>query len=211
MLGQHIRAEALAASITDPYERARALVAVAGALAEAGQYERAETVAYFITDPGGQARAAVAAALAKARQYEQIAAMASQAETVARSITDSYWRVQALAAVAGALAEAGQYERAETVAYFITDRTSRRGRWRRWRGVAEAGQYERAETVARSITNPGGRARALAAVAGALAARGDIRQAHHLASAACAVGQWTTVLELVLSLEPTALGELTEF
>ena len=105
MLGQHIRAEALAASITDPYERARALVAVAGALAEAGQYERAETVAYFITDPGGQARAAVAAALA---------------------------------------------------------------------------------------------------------ARGDIRQAHHLASAACAVGQWTTVLELVLSLEPSAVAVLTD-
>ena len=41
-------------------------------------------------------------------------------------------------------------------------------------------------------------------------ARGDTRQAHHVASAACAVGQWTTVLELVLSLEPSALRVLTE-
>jgi len=47
-------------------------------------------------------------------------------------------------------------------------------------------------------------------VAGALVARGDTRQAHHVASAACAVGQWTTVLELVLSLEPSALRVLTE-
>ena len=63
----------------------------------------------------------------------------------------------------------------------------------------------------RSITNPGDHAYALAEVARALVARGDTRRAHHVASAACAVGQWTTVLELVLSLEPTALGELTEF
>jgi Transposase IS116/IS110/IS902 family len=32
-----------------------------------------------------------------------------------------------------------------------------------------------------------------------------------LASAACAVRQWTTVLELVLSLEPSALGALAHF
>ena len=72
------------------------------------------------------------------------------------------------------------------------------------------GQHIRAEALAASITDPYERARALAAVAGALAARGDIRQAHHLASAACAVGQWTTVLELVLSLEPSAVTVLTD-
>ena len=51
---------------------------------------------------------------------------------------------------------------------------------------------------------------ALAAVAKALVTRGDTRRAHHVASAACAVGQWTTVLELVLSLEPSALRMLTD-
>jgi hypothetical protein len=65
--------------------------------------------------------------------------------------------------------------------------------------------------VARPITSLYLQARALAAVAGALVARGDTRQAHHVASTACAVGQWTTVLELVLSLERTALRMLTEF
>jgi hypothetical protein len=67
----------------------------------------------------------------------------------------------------------------------------------------------RAEAVARSITNPGEQARVLAAVAKALVARGDTRQAHHVASAACAVGGWTTVPELVLSLEPSAVRVLT--
>ena len=76
--------------------------------------------------------------------------------------------------------------------------------------LAGAGRHEQAETVARSITNPGRQAQALTAVAGALAARGDTRQAHRVASAACAVGQWTTVLELVLSLEPSALRVLTD-
>jgi len=67
-----------------------------------------------------------------------------------------------------------------------------------------------ASSVARSITNPDEQTRALAAAAKALVARGDTRQARHVASAACAVGQWTTVLELVLSLEPSALRVLTD-
>jgi hypothetical protein len=64
--------------------------------------------------------------------------------------------------------------------------------------------------VARSITNPDEQARALAAVAKVLVAKGDTSQAHHVATATCAVGKWTTVLELVLLLEPSALGVLTD-
>jgi hypothetical protein len=75
---------------------------------------------------------------------------------------------------------------------------------------AKAGQHEQAETAADSITDPGEQAQALTEVAKALAARGDTRQAHHAASAACAVGQWPAVLELVLSLEPLALRLLTD-
>ena len=76
--------------------------------------------------------------------------------------------------------------------------------------LAKAGLCEQAETMARSIPDPGGQARALAAVAKALVARGDTRQAHHVISEACAVGRWTTVLELVLSLEPSAMRVLTD-
>lgn len=81
---------------------------------------------------------------------------------------------------------------------------------------AEADQHDQAaamasqaETVARSITDPGWQA-ALAAVGRVLVARGDMRRAHHVASAACAVGRWTKVLGLVLSLESSAVRVLTE-
>jgi hypothetical protein len=120
----------------------------------------------------------VAGALARVGQHEQAAAAASQAETVARSITDPGPQAQALTAVTEAL--------------------------------AELSQHEQAETVARSITQPGWQAQALTVVAKALAAKGNTRQARHVASAACAVGQWTTVLELALSLEPSALRALTD-
>jgi hypothetical protein len=42
-------------------------------------------------------------------------------------------------------------------------------------------------------------------VAEALAVTGNTRQARHVASAACALGRWTTVLRVVLSLEPSAV------
>jgi hypothetical protein len=113
-------------------------------------------------------------------QHEQAAAAASQAETVARSITDPGPQAQAQALTA------------------VTE------------ALAELSQHEQAETVARSITQPGWQAQALTVVAKALAAKGNTRQARHVASAACAVGQWTTVLELALSLEPSALRALTD-
>jgi hypothetical protein len=179
-LGQHIRAEALAASITDPDKQALALTAVAGALTDVSQ-------------------------------HEQAVAMAFQAATVARSITDPYWQAQALAEVAGVLVRAGQYERAVTVARSITDPDKQA---RVPAAVAEmlarAGQHEQAEAVARSITNPNEQVDALAEVAKALAAGGDSRQAHCVASAACVIGQWTKVLGLVLSLEPSAVRVLTD-
>ncbi len=207
--GQHEQAEAVARSITNPDRQAQALTAVAGALAGAGQHEQAATVARSITDPDPRAQAltAVAGALAGAGQHEQ-------AEAVARSITNPDPRAQALAAVAGALARAGQHQQAAamasqaaTVARSITYPSVSAAVAG---ALAGAGQHEQAEAVARSITDPDRQARALAAVAKALVARGDTRQAHHVTSAACAVGQWTTVLELVLSLEPSALRVLTD-
>ncbi len=64
--------------------------------------------------------------------------------------------------------------------------------------------------MARSITDPDAQAKALAAVAKALAARGDTRQARYVASIACAVGRWTKVLGLVLSLQPSALRVIND-
>jgi tetratricopeptide (TPR) repeat protein len=179
-LGQHIRAEALAASITDPDKQADALVAVAGALVGGGQHEQAaviafqaEAVARSITGPDRRARALidVARALAEAGQHEQ-------AETVARSVTDPGWRTWALAAVARALAEAGQYEQAQTVARSMADPDEQaRTLTHVARVLAQAGQHEQAQTVARSITDPDEQALALAELAGALAEAGQYEQA----------------------------------
>jgi hypothetical protein len=73
----------------------------------------------------------------------------------------------------------------------------------------QAGQHWHAATVARSITNPDRQAPTLATVAEALAARGETRQARHMASVACAVGRWTMALVPVLSPEPSAVRVLT--
>jgi hypothetical protein len=64
--------------------------------------------------------------------------------------------------------------------------------------------------VARAITDPDRQAQALTAVAEALMARGNTRQARYVASAACTVGRWTTVLGLVLLLKPSAVRVLTD-
>ena len=153
--------------------------------------------------------ATVAGALAEAGQHEQAVTVTAEAETGARSITDPDQRAQTLAAVAEALAEAGEHEEAATAARSIVD-PDLRARAPVAEALAEAGEHEEAATVARSITDPDGRARARVAVAEALAARGDTRQARHLASAACAVGRWTMVLGLVLSLEPSAVRVLAD-
>ena len=113
--------------------------------------------------------------------------------------------------MAGARAKRGQQKQAETIARSITDPLGRAQVLTAVAGaLAEAGQLEQAETMARSITNPYAQAEALAAVAKALMAWGDRRQARLVASAACAIGYWTTVLEVVLSLEPSALRVLAD-
>jgi C4-dicarboxylate-specific signal transduction histidine kinase len=113
--------------------------------------------------------------------------------------------------VAGTLARSGQHEQAATVAHSITFPDWQARALAEVAGaLARSGQHEQAATVAHSITDPDRQVQALTEVAKALMARGDTRQAHQAASAACTVGRWTTVLELVLSLEPSALRVLTD-
>ena len=101
--------------------------------------------------------------------------------------------------------------RAETVARSVTD-PDRQARALAVVAdvLAQAGRHDQAAAVARSITDPDRQAEAAVAMADALKVRGNTRQARHVASAACTVGRWTTVLGLVLSLEPSAVRVLTE-
>ena len=201
-LGHRIRAEALARSITDPYDQVKALAALAGALAWTGQPERAaaaaawaETVARSLHAPHPQAQAlvAVAGALARAGQHEQ-------AVTVARSILDPYRQAQALAAVAGVLAGVGQHQQAaalaaqaETAARGVAYPGERAGALVAVAGaLARAGRHEQAAAVAHSTTPP--EPEALAAASGALARAGRHEQAAALAAqaetAAMASSSW---------------------
>ena len=71
----------MARSITDPYEQARALAAVAGALAQAGQHQQAEALARSITNPDRQTQALTAMAKAlvargETRQAQHVASAA---------------------------------------------------------------------------------------------------------------------------------------
>jgi tetratricopeptide (TPR) repeat protein len=179
-LGQPIRAEALAASITDPDRQACALAYVAGALAMVGEHQeaaavaqQAETVARSIVRPGrrGYAVALAVCALARAGEYRQ-------AETVARSITLTDRQADALAVVAEALAQAGEHNQAETVARSIT-LTDRQADALAVvaEALAQAGQYRHAEKVAQTISDPRKKADALRQVAGALLRAGEHQQA----------------------------------
>ena len=183
-LGQATRAEALAISITDPYQQAGALAQVARALAGVGRYDQAEAMARSTTDPYLQAAVLtqVAGALAGAGRHEQ-------AEAVARSIADPGHQADALARVAGALAGAGLHEqaarvagRAEAMARSTTDPYLQAAVLTQVAGaLAGAGRHEQAEAVARSIADPGHQADALARVAGALAGAGRHEQAEAVA------------------------------
>jgi hypothetical protein len=208
-LGQVTRAEALAASITDPHERAEALVRVTEALAAAGLHQQAAAAAAQAEAAAAQAGATpvqtrpgvpytsgedqqekalawVAGALAAAGQHQQ-------AETVARSITDEDQQAKALAWVAGALALAGQHQQAEAVARSITGEDQDTLALDRATGMlVKSGRYRQAEALAASIADPHGRAEVLMRVAGALARAGRHRQAEAVAGQAEAVARSIT-------------------
>src|SRR5215831_10341000 len=201
-LGNPIRAEALARSITDPSEQARALAAVAEALAKGGDLGQAEITARAITDPSVQARAlaAVAEALAKAGGLDQAHRLANQAATTARAITSPYGQARAMAAVAEALAKAGDLDQARRLAHqaATTARAVTDPSVQAWalaavaQALAKGGDLGQAETTARAITDPSEQARALAAVAEALAKAGDLDQARRLAHQAATTARAVT-------------------
>ncbi|MFD8530497.1 hypothetical protein ACFV0L_24055, partial [Streptosporangium canum] len=95
-LGNTVRAEALARSITNPRSQAQALAALVEALASAGEHDRArtlahetETIARTIPDPRAQVEASTALmeALASAGQHDRARTLAHETETIARTIT----------------------------------------------------------------------------------------------------------------------------
>src|SRR5450756_766884 len=150
-LGQPLRAEALAWSITRLEDRAPALADVARAMAVTGDYARAqalvgetERIARSITRPFDQGRALAGVARAAAvGDHDRARALAGDALRTAQSVTDPRGQMRALPDVARALAAAGDYDRAEPVARATAHlddgralagvaRAGRCGRWPTW-------------------------------------------------------------------------------
>ena len=121
-------ARAVAQGISDEEERAWALAALAGALAQAGNdqaqavFDEARTAAQSISGAGKRAGAvaALAGALAQAQRFDE-------ARTAAESISGAgeWYRTRALAALVGALAQAQRFDEARTVAQSISDEEKR--------------------------------------------------------------------------------------
>jgi hypothetical protein len=179
-------------------------------MADAGDVDRARTVARqaeavarSVTNPvwQGQALAAVAAAMA-------VAGGVDRAEAVARSITNPDWRGQALAAMVEAAAASGAVDRAETVARSITNPVSQgQALAAVAAAMADAGDVDRAEAVARSINVPYEQAEALVAVAKRC---DEPTRKRRLVASAFRVGRWTTPLEALAELQPSALLPLAD-
>jgi TIR domain len=178
-------AEAIARSDS----KAKALAAIAGALATTDP----DRAAQMITDaeqiaqsmPDGQWKASALAAVAKAltaADPSRAAQIMTDAEHMAQSVPDENARASTLAEIVVMLAGADP-DRAERIAQSIADIY-----WRAWAlaqivMVAAAAAPDRAERIARSITGVYLRAWALAAVAGALGVTDPDRAAWLMADA----------------------------
>jgi hypothetical protein len=92
------RAEELAGTITDPWSRAQALVAIVQAGGPPELLSRAEEVAYTITDPWSRAHALMAIVRAMAARPELL----GRAEEVAGTITKPKSQAEALVSIAQA-------------------------------------------------------------------------------------------------------------
>ncbi|MFB9539736.1 MULTISPECIES: hypothetical protein [Streptomyces] len=189
-------AVAFARRDTDPFQRARALLAAGEALAALGDRSQAlrlaadvEAVASTITDSVQRADTltAVAKAVAASDAY-WARRLASDAEAVSRAITDPSRQGQALVAVVRVVAGSDP-GRAEAIARAITAPSRQADALTAVaRAVADSDTdrarqlVEDAEVIARSITNPYQQVDALTAVARAVA-RSDPGRAEAIARA----------------------------
>ena len=149
-LGRAARAEALANSIADPYERSGALVALVEALAMAGDTVRAERIAGDIADPYERVAslAGLAKAVARAGGGQRAIVLADAAAALVADIDNPYEREMASTGLAEVLATAGAVDRAERIALALTDPYQRA---LALTGVARAVGTDRALRIVRDI------------------------------------------------------------
>ncbi|MGW4423817.1 hypothetical protein, partial [Streptosporangium sp. NPDC004631] len=204
-LGNPIRGEALARSITDPGPQAQALNGLAAVLIKAGEIDHAlrlahdvEVAARSIAHPTLQVRALseLVAVLIKAGEIDHALRLAHDVEVAARSVADLTFRARALNGLVAVLIKAGEIDHAlrlahdvETIARSTPYTTFHVDVLSELAAVlAEAGEIDHAlrlthdvKAVARSTLHPGSRAWALSELVVILIKAGEIDQALHLA------------------------------
>ena len=194
-------AEALARTIRDQGDQAKALAEVAIATARAGNVRRAYRIATraerVARTPPRVVRAENPRQARSPQETELVTLVTAfaqagdldRSETLARAITSRAAQAQALSAVAAAAAQAGDTDRARRLAddaqTLIGTMTGRGAH--PWPLVdlitvfAQIGDLDRSETLARAITSRAAQAQALSAVAAAAAQAGDTDRARRLA------------------------------
>ncbi|NXY99233.1 hypothetical protein HYE82_33615, partial [Streptomyces sp. BR123] len=205
LLGRADQARALAESM-GPVSSARALAGVARALAETGSRAEAESIAQSITDPDERAPAlsAVAAAAAGDGDRDRAAELADAAERAARRIDNPYTRAARWAVLATDATAVGDRRRAAQLVREIRELAdgpeAAAGSGLVENDLAEVlaatGEHSDALAVARAIGNPELRAKALAAVARAVARSGDLASAYRPAAEAEAAARAVTGVSL---------------
>ncbi|GGO01162.1 hypothetical protein [Nocardia rhizosphaerihabitans] len=151
------RAEAIAHTITDPYQQADALAKVTEVVA-VNDPDRAEIIAHAITDPDEQAAALTRVAVVVAGFDPD------RAEAIAHTITNQIRQSYALAGTAVVVARADP-DRAETIAHTITNQERQSDAFAGIAEVVARFDPDRAETIAHTIIDPSKQASTLARVA----------------------------------------------
>ncbi|MBT2231671.1 hypothetical protein [Nonomuraea sp. NEAU-A123] len=208
-LGNPMRAEALARSISNAKSQAKALTTLARALADAGQHDhaaqvaqQAEAQATLIKEPKSQAQVLsdLIVPFSKVGWLVHADQLAERAEIIARSITGSFSQIQALGGLVNALARAGQFDRAKALAYTMADSDPPSRVLHDLIGVlAGAGEFDRAEAVADSIANEPSQAQALRTIAHSLARAGKFDSAETLARSIADFGSQSGALRDIAS------------
>jgi hypothetical protein len=180
--GQLDRAERVVHTLPNRASQAGALAAVATALAGVGHWDHAEQFARKVATPSVRARAlgAIAARLAGVER-DRASVLATEAEKLARGLSNRGSRTRVFSVVATALARAGHWDRAEELARSITDPSAQAKALSAVAiTLARASHSNRAEQLTRTIPNRVAQAEALRAVATALAKTGQWQRAEEL-------------------------------
>lgn len=175
IVSQGGRPEALAASITDPSQKAKARLHLVEAVIRAGKLSEAGRAAAKISAPRRRSEAIAMVATAHAKAGRFVAA-----RTAVEALSDAHWRAEAQSALAAAYLMAGRRKRARATALAVESdwiRARTLAQLALLRGRSGARLWKQAEAIADDISDGVLRASAQADVATRLYQAGQTKRA----------------------------------